>query len=172
MCIRDRFVTVVQGKPAPPLPSVGAPAEPRHSRIVTVAVPVAAVIVLTMVISQIMPLPPSLPRALPHVVVGAIVCAAETGEEARTDTGTSSAKANRIRKRLLNGLRMEMLLTAAVPGVTTIRPTRLIFIALSLQASGERRIEFHRRRVSATARLDWAPAARMKTHLNARDGRR
>jgi hypothetical protein len=55
------FVVVEQAKPPVPLPSVGAPAEPRHSRTVTVAVPVsgsvpaAEVILLTTVTSQIRP---------------------------------------------------------------------------------------------------------------------
>src|SRR5664280_1419965 len=156
-------VLVVQAKPAPPLPSVGAPAEPRHSRTVTVAVPPLAVMVLTTVTSQIRPLPPRSPRPTPQVVVGAIVVAAATGEVARSDTGTKRARANTIRKREVNGRRMEAPLTAAGPEVTTIRPTRSIFIAHSLQASGERLIEFHRKRVFATAihydsRPDLAPA--------------
>jgi hypothetical protein len=85
---------------------------------------------------------------LPHVVVGAIVVAADTGEVMSIETGARSAKANRIRKREVNGRRMEAPLTAAGPGMTTIRPTGSIFIALSLQASGERRIEFYRRTIS------------------------
>jgi hypothetical protein len=133
-------VTVWQAKPSLPAPLVGAPAAPRHSRIVTDAVPLAAVIVLTTVISQIRPLPPWLPRLLPHVVVGATVCAADTGEAARTDTGAKSARANKTRKREVNGRCMETPLTAPGPGVTTLRPTRSIVISLSLQASGERRI--------------------------------
>src|SRR5664280_1419967 len=144
---------------------------------VTVAVPPLAVMVLTTVTSQIRPLPPRSPRPTPQVVVGAIVVAAATGEVARSDTGTKRARANTIRKREVNGRRMEAPLTAAGPEVTTIRPTRSIFIAHSLQASGERLIEFHRKRVFATAihydsRPDLAPAARMKTHLYAQDGRR
>jgi hypothetical protein len=92
-------VTVEQGKPPPPLPSVGEPAEPRHSRTVTVDVPPAVVIELTMVTSQIKPLPPRSPRALPHVVVAAMVVPANAGEMVISETGTRSARTSRPRNR-------------------------------------------------------------------------
>jgi hypothetical protein len=64
-----RLVVVVVQK-WPRAPSVGSPADPRHSWTVTTADPAVAVIVLTMVTSQMMPSPPALPTPVAHAPTG------------------------------------------------------------------------------------------------------
>jgi len=99
------FVVVEQAKPPVPLPSVGAPAEPRHSRTVTVAVPVsgsvpaAEVILLTTVTSQIRPWPPWLPIPLPHVVAAAMVAADAPPVTAKDPRSSSPPESRTARDR-------------------------------------------------------------------------
>ena len=90
---------------------MGSPAEPRHSRTVTVADPALAVILFTTVTSQIRPSPPALPTPLLHIVAGAIVTdeAADAGEIVISDPAASSAKAIRPRKRKVSGRRLKIL---------------------------------------------------------------
>src|SRR5450759_3123233 len=110
-----------------PLPSVGAPAEPKHSRTVTLADPPVAVIVLTTVTSQIRPRPGVSSTPLLHVVVGAIVAAA-AGEVVIRVAGTRSARAARHRKKLVRSGRIR---TPAM-GLSLIHisePTRLGMIS-------------------------------------------
>src|ERR1035437_2485714 len=85
----------------PRAPSVGAPAEPRHSCTVTTADPPLAVTVLTMVTWQMMPSPPALPVPVAHAPV-ALSGAADTGNVVMRDTGAISASAARARNRNLN----------------------------------------------------------------------
>jgi hypothetical protein len=89
----------------PRAPSVGSPAEPRHSYTVTTAEPPLAVTVLTMVIWQMMPSPPALPMSVEHAPT-ALSGAADTGSVVMRDTGASSAKAARLRKRTVTGERI------------------------------------------------------------------
>ncbi len=123
-----RLVVVVVQK-WPRAPSVGSPADPRHSWTVTTADPAAAVIVLTMVTSQMMPSPPALPTPVAHAPTD-VSDSAIARALLRSVTGPSIARAARPGRSSLKWRRHDALtardaprLGAAVaePAATTAR---------------------------------------------------
>jgi hypothetical protein len=85
-----RLVVVVVHA-CPRAPSVGSPAEPRHSWTVTVAEPPVLVMLLTIVTWQMMPSPPTLPIPVTQAPVALKEAAATWAGVTKATAGNSSA---------------------------------------------------------------------------------